>query len=279
MSTGGPASNTGLALHKLGITTQLMGKVGADLFGRAVQDILRSYGEHLTAGIVVDERTSTSYSLIVSPSGEDRTFLHHAGGNATFCAEDVQYRQVGEADLFHFGYPPLMRHMYESDGAELAQVFLRAKATGVTTALDMAFPDPASPAGCADWKAILRATLPFVEIFMPSIEELLFMLRRETFDQLLRAAGGDLLGHITPELVTDVGAELLGMGVKVLVLKLGERGLYLRSSPPSRVFTLWLSITAADGCASRPSACRTALTSATLSASQVPSRRQRQNWV
>jgi len=33
-STGGPVSNTGLALHRLGIRTLLMGKVGNHLFGQ-----------------------------------------------------------------------------------------------------------------------------------------------------------------------------------------------------------------------------------------------------
>ena len=40
LMTGGPVSNTGLALHKLGIATRLMGKVGADLFGQAVSQIV-----------------------------------------------------------------------------------------------------------------------------------------------------------------------------------------------------------------------------------------------
>ena len=42
-STGGAVSNTGLALHKLGISTQLMGKIGDDIFGRTVQQILAAH--------------------------------------------------------------------------------------------------------------------------------------------------------------------------------------------------------------------------------------------
>ena len=75
--------------------------------------------------------------------------------------------------------------MYADDGAELEEMYRRAKATGVTTSLDTAAPDPNSPAGRADWPVILRRTLPFVDVFLPSFEELLFMLRRET----LRPAG------------------------------------------------------------------------------------------
>ena len=40
LSTGGPVSNTGLALHKLGVPTQLMGKIGDDLFGQAVRQLV-----------------------------------------------------------------------------------------------------------------------------------------------------------------------------------------------------------------------------------------------
>ena len=35
LSTGGPVSNTGLALHRLGIDARLMGKIADDQIGRA----------------------------------------------------------------------------------------------------------------------------------------------------------------------------------------------------------------------------------------------------
>src|ERR1700681_4979529 len=50
-STGGPVSNTGLALHKLGTSTRLMGKVGNDLFGKAILQILASHGPELADGM------------------------------------------------------------------------------------------------------------------------------------------------------------------------------------------------------------------------------------
>jgi sugar/nucleoside kinase (ribokinase family) len=61
--------------------------------------------------------------------------------------------------------------MYESP-SELARIFQTAKAAGLTTSLDMALPDPESVAGRADWAAILGAALPFVDLFLPSEEEL-----------------------------------------------------------------------------------------------------------
>ena len=232
--TGGPVSNTGLALTKLGVETRLMGKVGDDLFGRAIQDYVGAYGAGLADAMVVDPAAHTSYTIVITPPGVDRLFLHYPGANDTFGASDIRYEQLQDARLFHFGYPPLMRRMYEDGGSELASIFCQAKETGVTTSLDMALPDPSSPAGRADWERILRAVLPYVDIFLPSIEEILFMLRPATYQALREEAGGpNILPLVRAELLSDLGQELIGLGAKIVALKLGDRGLYLRTAAQS----------------------------------------------
>lgn len=223
-STGGPVSNTGLALAKLGLRTRLVAKVGDDAFGRAVQQIVAAHGAGLAEGLVVDPASHTSYSVIISPLGIDRVILHHSGANDTFVADNVRYDLVAGARLFHFGYPPAMRSMFEKDGAELVQVFRRAKALGVTTSLDMSLPDASHPSGAADWRTILAQTLPYVDLFLPSVEELVFMLRRDAFERLGRTPA-------TPALLSELSAELFGWGTKVVGIKLGERGLYMRTAP------------------------------------------------
>ncbi len=233
LSTGGAVSNVGLALHRLGLPAgaQLMGKIGRDLFGQAITQVISGYDPRLAEGLIVAEGAISSYTVVISPPGIDRIFLHCPGANDTFSADDIDYSALAGARLFHFGYPPLMARMYAEHGAELAAIFRRAKATGVTTSLDMALPDPAAPAGRADWRTILAATLPHVDVFLPSIEETLYALRRETFDRLWQQAPDhDILPLITPELLSDLSTELLALGVKIVGLKLGHRGLYLRST-------------------------------------------------
>jgi sugar/nucleoside kinase (ribokinase family) len=228
LCTGGPVSNTGLALHRLGIPTQLICKVGADAFGRIVRELIESYGPGLAAGIVVDPQAATSYSMIVSPPDVDRIVLHNPAANHNFSADDIDFQLVEQAALFHFGYPPVMRRMYAQGGRDLADLFRRVKQTGVTTSLDMCYPDPAAEGGRADWAAILKATLPWVDIFLPSIEELLLMLRRGEFERL--SARGSLLDQVTPALLHSLSDELLDMGVPLVVIKIGARGLYLRTT-------------------------------------------------
>jgi sugar/nucleoside kinase (ribokinase family) len=229
ISTGGAVSNTGLALHKLGVPTRLMGKVGDDLLGQAVRQVVAAHGGDLVDGMVVDETASTSYTIIIDPPGVDRTFLHFPGANDTFDAADIRYDVVAGARLFHFGYPPIMKWMFEDGGAQLVAIFRRVKEMGVTTSLDMTLPDPASAAGRADWVAILRAVMPHVDIFLPSIEEILYMLRRETYEAFMQEAGG-FLAQISPALLSDLGRELLAMGGRIVGFKLGERGMYVRTA-------------------------------------------------
>jgi sugar/nucleoside kinase (ribokinase family) len=128
-----------------------------------------------------------------------------------------------------------MKRMYADGGRELASILRRARETGVTTSLDMALPDPVSASGGADWAGILRLALPYVDIFLPSIEEILYMLRRRQYDAMRGDNPEGLLRQVTPELLSDVSEELLGMGARIAGLKLGDRGFYLRTGSQSAI--------------------------------------------
>jgi sugar/nucleoside kinase (ribokinase family) len=231
LSTGGAVSNTGIALHKLGIPVRLVAKVGADMFGGVVKQVLSSFDEKLADWLTVDSQVSTSYTVVISPPGIDRYLLNCPGTNDTFRSDDVCFDGLEGVRLFHFGYPSIMRQMYADDGAQTVELFRRARETGATTSLDMAYPDLNSPAGKVNWPGILPNLLPYVDVFLPSIEETLAMLRRDTLLALRAQAGdGDILPLISPQLLSDVSEQLLGLGVKVVVLKMGYRGLYVRTA-------------------------------------------------
>jgi sugar/nucleoside kinase (ribokinase family) len=230
VSTGGPVSNTGLGLQILGINAKFMGKVGKDFFGQGIISLLAKYNAADSMTVVDGEHTS--YTVALVPGDVDRIFLHHPGANNTFSAQDVNYDLVAQARHFHLGYPPLMRAMYRNDGRELIEIFRRAKAAGATTSLDMSLPDPASESGQVNWRKILENLLPYVDLPLPSGEEVLFMLQRKKFDALRdQSHGSGMLDLLTPEDLHDVAGEVLKLGGKVAVIKLGHRGIYLRSGP------------------------------------------------
>lgn len=229
IATGGAVSNTGLALHRLGLPVELMGKIGRDLFGEGILDVLRRYGEHLPDGMIVSDDPS-SYSVVISFPGVDRIFLHCPGANDTFGADDIDYDALGNVRLFHFGYPTLMRRMYTDGGAEVEALFRRAKQAGPTTSLDLAWVDPSSEPGQVDWPSVLKRLLPHVDVFLPSFDEILYMVDREKFLAFQNAGDGDILRQADGDLLGRVAQTLLDLGVAVAVLKLGDQGLYVRTT-------------------------------------------------
>jgi len=235
VSTGGPVSNTGFPMRRLGVNVRLMGKCGDDMFGRALLEKIQAEAPGAESGMRIVPGEETSYTVVVNPPGIDRIFLHCHGANDTFTAADIDLTTVAQAKLFHFGYPPLMARMYGDGGRELVEIFRQVKATGATTSLDMAYPDPRSAAGAADWPGIVERTLPFVDVFTPSVEELVFMLRRKKFDELSAQAGDrELLTQIDGELLSSLGRQCLEMGAAVVLIKCGWYGMYIASAGAAR---------------------------------------------
>ncbi|MCJ8013690.1 carbohydrate kinase family protein [Paenibacillus sp. KQZ6P-2] len=231
LSTGGAVSNTGLALHRLGFPVKLMGKIGDDPFGGLIMGILKGHGEALARDMIVARGESSSYSIVISPPSVDRVFLHCTGANDTFASEDVTAESLQSAKLFHFGYPPLMRRMFADGGTELERLLYKVKAQGLTVSLDLARPDPDSPAGQVDWPAILARVLPYVDVFLPSFEEIVYMLRPEVYRELSEQHGTtDMIAYADGPLLSSLSEQLLNMGAAMIGLKLGEYGFYLRTA-------------------------------------------------
>jgi sugar/nucleoside kinase (ribokinase family) len=219
ISLGGAVANTGLALLRLGLPVRLRGKVGNDLFGRALLDTLDRYDPALRAGILVAEGEQTSYSIVLSPPGMDRLFFHHSGANDTFEAKEIAYSPTEQVRLLHIGYPPVMRALYVDGGRAFAARLEELRGEGLVTSLDMSLPDPASDAGNVDWQAWLERVLPHIDIFLPSLEEIASMLRYDLDHQ-----------PRTGTLCSQIAQQLLQWKVAVVGLKLGPHGLYLRTT-------------------------------------------------
>lgn len=227
---GGSVSNTGLAMKILGADVSLVGKVGDDAFGDMIKASLEKYD--VSEGVIIGKGESTSYSVILAIPGIDRIFLHHNGTNNTFRAEDIQEGMLKDKALFHFGYPPLMKNMYKNNGEDLVRLFQKVKELGTATSLDLASVDYASDAGKADWETILKKIIPLVDFFVPSVEELCFMLDRERFQEWQeRAAGRDITEILDVEKdIKPLANRCMELGAKVLLLKCGAPGLYYQTA-------------------------------------------------
>ncbi len=227
--TGGAVANTGLAMKLLGADVTLMGKIGDDAFGRIVCNILAEHGAE--SGMILSPGASTSYSVVLAVPGIDRIFLHNPGANDTFSAEDIPEETLQSAALLHFGYPPLMRSMYRENGSELLAILKKARGAGAATSLDMAAVDPDSDAGKVDWDAVLQGVLPYTDFFVPSAEELLFMLDRDRLDALRRQSGsGDVTELLVPERdIRPLAERCIAYGAKIVLIKCGAPGMYYKT--------------------------------------------------
>ncbi len=228
IGTGGAVSNTGLAMAKLGLDVKLNGKIGDDAFG---QIILDTVGRERSKSFRIVPGQSSSYSIVIAPPGLDRMFLHNTATNDTFTFDDIDYDALKKCELFHFGYPPLMKGMYENGGRQTVKMFQKAKECGVITSLDMTLPDPDSDSGRVNWKEMLKNTLPHVDIFLPSIEETAFMLDKKLFYQRKQDAGDSdpVLAYSAADCEYLTGT-LIDMGVSIAAIKKGIDGYYLQTS-------------------------------------------------
>lgn len=228
--TGGSVANTGLAMKILGADVTLMGKIGNDAFGEMILNILKQY--NADSGMLISDKLSTSYTVVIAVPGIDRIFLHNPGANNAFMTSDIPEETLKDVSLFHFGYPPLMKSMYENDGAELVKLMKRMKSANIATSLDMASVDAASEAGQADWEKILSQVLPHVDFFVPSVEELCFMLDRKRFEEWQqRAGGGDITEFLNVETdVRPLAEKCMRLGTKILLIKCGAPGIYYRTA-------------------------------------------------
>ena len=237
ISTGGSVANTGLALHALGADVSLIAKIGADAFGGIVQEAFRQQGTE--PDFIISKDVDTSYTIVIAVPGNDRCFLVDSGANDAFYPEDLPYDKIARADYFHFGYPSLMRSFYEDGGTGLARMLERVQKLGLITSLDMALPDAASGAGSIDWEELCRRALPFVDFFVPSIEELGFMLDRERYEAWQKRAketGDDICMTLSlEEDVKPLAKKALDLGCGSILLKCGAAGLYYRASDEMRM--------------------------------------------
>lgn len=231
MSAGGSISNTGLAFQYFGADVTVMAKAGDDYFGRMIMEIMDGYGVHNS--IKLSRDNDTAYTIIMAPPGVDRMFFHCPGASDTFGYEDIDFQVVGEADLFHFGYPTIMKNLYRNP-RELIAIYKKAKELGTLTSLDLSAVSEDSEAAGVDWCSIFRELLPYVDYFVPSVEELCFLIDRPRYREWqIRARGKDVTEVIDwQEDVRPLADTLMDWGAKVVLIKCGTPGMYLRTNVP-----------------------------------------------
>jgi sugar/nucleoside kinase (ribokinase family) len=161
LTIGGCAANAAVDLVKMGLKIAIVGRVGNDVFGRIVADLLHEQGVDVSA-MSFSPKADTSQTLIVNVVGQDRRFVHTFGANAEFSAADIDVSLLAQCRALYLGGYLLMPNV-KAD--QLAKVFAAARKAGVFTVLDVAVPEK------GDYLPRLEPLLPHVDVFLPNHHE------------------------------------------------------------------------------------------------------------
>lgn len=161
LTSGGCAANAAVDLGKMGVGAAVVGRVGDDIFGRVVLDLLRDQGVDVSA-VRVSPGCDTSQTMIVNVAGQDRRFIHTFGANAEFSAADIPMERLRTCKVFYLGGYLVMPRILQN---ELVPVLVEARKHGVKTVLDVVVP------GKGDHLAQLKKLLPHVDVFLPNNQE------------------------------------------------------------------------------------------------------------
>jgi sugar/nucleoside kinase (ribokinase family) len=161
LTIGGCAANAAVCLSKMGIRAAVVGRIGADVFGRVVTDMLRDAEVDVSA-ITFSPTAATSQTMIVNVEGQDRRFIHTFGANGEFAASDIPAGRLQDCKVLYVGGYLLMPRLRQED---LVPVFAAARKRGVRTVLDVAIPGPGS------YLDRLDRLLPHVDVFLPNQQE------------------------------------------------------------------------------------------------------------
>jgi len=200
LHTGGCASNTGSALKKLGVDVALIGKVGSDGFGDYVVGEMSKSGLNVE-GIKRDKETNTSCSLALVEDDGERRFIHCYGADGTFTEDDVDWNIIRGCKILHVAGSLLMPTF---DGIQTAHVLEKARNMGITTSLDTAWDAKGK------WLETIEPSLKYIDIFLPSIEEAKMITSLDSAE--------------------EIADFFLKYGMKIVGLKMGSKGCFVKSS-------------------------------------------------
>jgi sugar/nucleoside kinase (ribokinase family) len=161
LTIGGCAANAAVDLVKMEVASAVVGRVGDDMFGRIVADMLRDHGVD-TSALLTTPGADTSQTLIVNVAGQDRRFIHTFGANAELSAADIPLDRVKECKILYLGGYLVMPKIRQE---ELVPVFAAARQAGAKTVLDVVVPGP------GEYMSRLERLLPHVDVFLPNDHE------------------------------------------------------------------------------------------------------------
>lgn len=209
---GGAPANMLTAATKLGLSTAFIGKVGTDMHGQFLKEVLEQQGID-TKGMILDPNFFTTLAFVELKENGERvfSFARKPGADTMLTKEDLNQDLLTNTKVFHFGSLSLTNDPSKTATYEAIRI---AKDAGAIISYD---PNYRAPLWENEKVAIemMREPIPYVDIMKISDEE----------TELLT-------GQVDPEAAAEI---LISQGVKVVVVTLGEKGALVRIKDGSHI--------------------------------------------
>ena len=101
---GGAVCNVLAMLNKLGHKTGFVGKVGEDIFGNQLKQILKDIGIDIS-GLLMDKEVRTTLAFVANDASGERSFsfYRNPGADMMMRADEISEDMIKDAEVFHFG--------------------------------------------------------------------------------------------------------------------------------------------------------------------------------
>ncbi len=154
---------------KLGLRVAILGRVGADYFGKLIVDALAEAGVDTRYIDVKDDlRTGVTVHLV---QGDDRAMLTHMGSLNALTAADVADEFLASARHLHYGSLYLQTRLLP----HWVEILARAKQLGMTVSLDTNW-DPAER-----WDHDLERAYPYIDVLLPNEQEAMYLSGMDSY--------------------------------------------------------------------------------------------------
>ncbi len=170
-TAGGAPANVACMVAKLGANASFIGKIGKDLFGKYLKDILNENKVN-TKGLILDERFFTTLAFVRKNEDGDRDFAFYrddrtsADLNLTY--GEINLKIIDECDVLHFGALSLTSEPTRSATTNAVEY---AKQQGKIISYDPNWREDLWQSKEAALKT-MRGVLPYVDIIKLSEKEL-----------------------------------------------------------------------------------------------------------
>jgi fructokinase len=187
---GGAPANVAVGLARLGISSGFIGKVGEDVFGHFLAQVLTENGVDITGlRFSIEARTMLAFVSIQLDGERDFMFYRHPSADMLLKPEEIDADYIGSAKILHHGSISLISEPSRSATLEAIRV---AREKGLRISYDPNLRMSLWPSAQAARERILEGWR-FADVAKVSRDELVFLSGTEDFDAATKALWHDRL--------------------------------------------------------------------------------------